>query len=146
MGVGDGDAFLCSHDLSEFGGLVIHWDAISNNSLVMQQWVTNWEALPESQKSSIVVMCDTCGIHMHHLAKLQLGALRPRTMRHLPPAASLHGLCGVQDQAISLLEATLPAKVRRRIGASPQGMQGNLRSFIDIASLLEGLCDRRCCR
>lgn len=127
----DADSLHASMESVSSATLMFIGDAASSNILLMKKLVEMWEHLPEQEKKSLLVLCDTCGIHMHHRAKLTLGTLRPHTMRHFA-IANLHRQHTVQDQVLRLLEMTIPRKVRRRVGAPPTDLRGSLRSFVSI--------------
>lgn len=107
-------------------------DAASSNILLMKRLGHIWEtSLPLGEPPAVLVMMDTCGIHMHHRAKLQVLPLRRHTARHFS-IAHLYRLHSVQDQMLRLLGLLVVRKVQRRIGAPPSELRGSLKTFVDI--------------
>jgi hypothetical protein len=106
-------------------------DKATSNLSVLKYFGDFWEhRLLEQVGPSVLYWPDTCGIHLHHRAKLQVKGLKLHTMRHYS-IANLHRLRGVQGRMASALEALIQKKLVRKVGPAPE-MAINLEVIIDL--------------
>ena len=80
---------------------------------------------------TLLIWPDTCGVHLHHRAKLALKDLRKHTMRHYA-IAKLFRLKGERNKMIRKLEDIVAQSVVRIIGPPPENIEYNLELLIDI--------------
>lgn len=107
-------------------------DKASSNLSMMKHWGSMWENnLLEQCNGTILLWPETCFVHGHHRAKLQVRGLKSHTMRHYSIAA-LHRQQSVQLQIARNLETVVETMNLRRIVQPPPQDILSLRVVVDI--------------
>lgn len=108
-------------------------DKASSNLSILKLWGHALETViePALGKKAPLYWPDTCGIHLHHRAKLQLRELRRHTMRHFS-IANLYRLASVQRSMMESLEQLVARRVRRVVAPPPDGIRLSLRTVLDV--------------
>ena len=120
--------------LKQVSSLTIGWlgDKASGNLLLMKRFCHMWEThLLPSIGPKLLVLPETCGVHVHHRSKLQLKPLRFHTYRHFS-LVNLYRLQSVQDSMIRLLEHEVPRRVQRRLGPPPADIRCTLQDVVNV--------------
>lgn len=118
-------------------------DKASGNLSVMKFWGQRWEddyLTDAGLAGRVFYWPDTCTVHLHHRAKLQIHGLKEHTMRHFS-VANLLRLRGVQSQVLARLEDLIMSKLQRIVSPPPQ--QDGIVDMYLIADILFKLDDPR---
>lgn len=107
-------------------------DKASSNVSILKHWGATLDSdIREKIGYNVLLWPETCGIHSHNRAKLQVKGLRAHTMVHFS-ISNLYKLRSIQERMLSWVEANVPHIVRRVVGAPPEGVQHTLLEFVDV--------------
>ena len=107
-------------------------DKASGNVSMMKKVVGLWKSeVMAATNHKLKLFPESCGIHLHHRAKLQLKPSKFHVMRHYS-IANLCRLQNIQQLQVSWLETEIPNKMERKVGQPPCGDMPVLRDVVDI--------------
>lgn len=105
-------------------------DSAGSNLLIMKFWGHLWFEEIRTEIPTALYWPDTCGVHHHHRAKVQLAGLRRHTMRHYS-ISTLNRQHGQQARMVAGVEALIADKCKRKVGPPPE-CQLPLKLILDV--------------
>lgn len=107
-------------------------DRASANLSILKYWGRFCETIVLPRVGpGILFWSESCGVHAHHRAKLQVKGLKTHTMRHFS-IANLYPLKGVQQRMLEWIERHVPAMVTRVVRPAPDDTRHTLKGFVDV--------------
>ena len=108
-------------------------DKMSSNLVLLRRWGQEWQDSVAPRCRNVFFWAESCGVHLHHRAKLLVRPLQTHTMRHFS-IANIYRHAHKQTHMINNLENIVTTSVKRRIGPppKPEDCQASLSLLVDI--------------
>ena len=99
--------------------LTLVCDKASANMVILRQIAFFFLARVYTVVKNLLLLCDSCGVHLHHRAKLAVKRLKIHTCKHFSMAA-IHRQSPIHNEVLFASERDLIRLVQRRVGRTAE--------------------------